>query len=361
MRKTLFIHIGHYKTGTTALQGFLGQNRKFLERNKLNYAPTRIHLSKHSCFAFSLYRAVGVKSLMHGYNKPDTPETVWAELFDHVRRCSQRQVIISSEELMRLGTYPRASALLKAIVATAPDIDIRIIAYLRAPEEHVRSWYNQLVKMGIKVPDFNTALCSFIEPVHYDYAKALQPWIEIFGPEAVILRPYDATSRRDDSLYKDFLSIFGLDLPTRGIKLPQKDPNPRMDDRLVEMTRVMQNSGVPKDVVNWTGDRAKKYYEDERANVAPVGDHAFDAVRQQVLDGLQALEGLPHNGVDLALFRTRLPEAETPELVMAWRIAGLVLNELHFLRRRMAESDAEISARLRVLEEAMQMGARKLK
>ena len=89
MKKTLFLHIGHFKTGTTALQVFLSNNQAFLARNDLFYAETRRHLSKHSDFAFSLLHATGVKTLMHGYDKPEEPEDLWQTLFDEVRRSRQ--------------------------------------------------------------------------------------------------------------------------------------------------------------------------------------------------------------------------------------------------------------------------------
>ena len=356
MRKTLYIHIGHYKTGTTALQAFMVNNTKFLERNKLAYARTRIHFAKHSAFAFALYKAVGVQSLMHGYDKDETPQELWAELFNDLRKSRQPRMVISSEEFMRLGGYPEAGTLLQDIVATAPDIDFRIIAYLRAPDSHLQSWYNQLVKMGTKVPEYNTAVPAFIEPVHYDYALALKPWIDIFGAEAVTVRPYAEAFREDDRLYRDFLSVFGVELPDHGVKMALMDPNPRMDDRMVEMARIMQNGGVPRDVVKWTVSRAQQYYEDESAGLPAPPPEAFEQVRQQTQSGLDGLQTLPDCGVDLAAYRARLPYPTDPEAAAGWRMAGLLLNELHFLRQRMTRENADLAARLRALEEAMANG-----
>jgi hypothetical protein len=358
MRKTLYIHIGHYKTGTTALQVMLASNPKFLARQGLIYAQAYQNFSKHSAFAFSLYKAVGAESLMHGYNRPQTPQEIWDALFDEVRTAPHPNVVISSEELMRLGTFPKAAALLKQIVASAPDINVRIIAYLRAPDSHLRSWYNQLIKMGIKTPEYNAAVPGFIEPVHYDYAQALTPWIDIFGPDAITLRPYSEASRDNDSLYRDFLSIFDVALPKRGVDLPLLDPNPRLDDRMLEMARVMQNAGVPKEVVEWTTIRAHAYYEDETAGVDKDQVASFERVRQRVTDGLEALKDLPGNTVDLAAYQTRLPETEETEIAETWRMAGLLLNEVHVLRQRLIRENADITARLRRLEDQLGLDGR---
>ena len=364
MPKTLFLHIGHFKTGTTALQAFLGDNPKFLGKHQLAYGKANQHLSKHSIYAFSLYKAAGVTRLMHGYDKPDTPDALWTALFDEVRASRARSVIVSSEEFMRLGQYPQAAQHLRQIVQThAQDLDIRVIAYLRPPARHLRSWYNQLVKMGVTVPDFNTAVTQVIEPIHYDYALALKPWAEIFGPGALIVRPYHEASRHDDSLYRDFLSIFGLELPDHGVKLPLIDPNPRMDDSVLELVRMMQNAGIPQDVLDWTVIRAQKFDEQQQGAGldSPAAD--FDAVRAQTASGLEGLQHLiaaDSTGLAQSL-AAHLPEPEPQAERDIWRMTGVLLNELHALRQRMIKENAGIHDRIHRLEQQLGKGAKKKK
>lgn len=353
MRKTLYIHIGHFKTGTTALQTFLACNPKFLARNGLDYAPVSLKHAKHSRLAFSIYRAAGVETLMHGYANTTPPEELWAELFDYVRASPQPRVIVSTEEFMRMGTFPEAAAQLPALAELGYDIDIRIIAYLRAPDAHLRSWYNQLVKMKVKVPDFNLALRHVIEPVHYDYALALRPWVETFGAEAVTVRPYDKASREGNALFADFLSIFGVSLPEKWIYLPKKDPNPRLDDRTLEIVRLMQNAGLPKEAVRWTEKRAVRALESARGGMpedAAGEGPGFDEIRQRIREGLSGLEDLPGNGVDCATFAGRLPKPEPESLVEARQMIGVLLNEIYQLRKRVNGTLPDILKRLEALE-----------
>lgn len=363
MRKTLFLHIGHFKTGTTALQAFLARNPKFLAKHRLAYAKDHQELAKHSIYAFSLYKAAGVATLMHGYNKPDTPEELWQDLFESVRKNTAQATIISTEELIRLGNFPHAVEHLKDIVQThAQDLDIRVIAYLRAPDSQVRSWYNQLVKMGVRVPDFNTSVAELIEPIHYDYGMALKPWAEIFGPGALIVRPYREASRHDDSLYQDFLSIFGVDQPERGLDLPLVDPNPRMDDRVLELVRMMRNAGLPKDVIEWTVNRTQKYDESDLAGLDPEQFQGFEAVQTRAAAGLEALRNfLPENSLNLAQYSAHLPSPDPQETVLAWRMTGVLLNELHTLRQRMVKENAGIHDRMRKLEEQIEAMAARTK
>ena len=346
MAKTLHLHIGHFKTGTTALQVFLARNPKLLARHGLEYADAFRHHAKHSGLAFPIYRAAGVTRLMHGYDAPDTPEDRWTTMFDAVRASRRDAVIVSSEEFMRLGGITAACEMLPRLAALAPDIRVRVIAYLRTPDAHLRSWYNQLVKMRVKVPDFTTAVHEAIEPVHIDYALALRPWIETFGADNLILRPYDDSFRNGTGLYADFLSLFGIELPDRRkLSLPEGDPNPRLDDRTLEIVRLMQNAGASPKLVKQLQARALSYFEAEG-----TPQTILDEVNARIRTGLSALTALPHSSVDTEFFSERLPQPEDPDRIEQLRMTGFLLREINLLRGRLNKALPEINARLDALE-----------
>jgi hypothetical protein len=354
MRKTLYLHIGHFKTGTTALQVFMKSNPRFLAKNDIAYAEARRNLSKHSALAFSLYRAAGVKDLMHGYNNPLPPEQMWQDLFDEVRKSPQSRFVVSSEEFMRLGNFPKAAALLGQIAKSAEDIDIRVIAYLRAPNSHLRSWYNQLVKMGKRIPKFNAAVTEVFEPVHYDYALALRPWVTIFGADAVILRPYCEAHRDDGGLFRDFLSIYGVKLPDWRIQLPLRDPNPRIDDNLVELTRLMQNAKMPDELMRRTLTRSKSYLQTNLSDESHSETDALCDIRRKAQMGINELaEQFPEYSNDLAHLRAHLPKGDDPEANNGWRMTEFLLNELQSLRSHMRQQNAKTRARIKALEGAL--------
>ncbi|OIQ44736.1 MAG: hypothetical protein BM558_06655 [Roseobacter sp. MedPE-SW] len=351
MRKTLYLHIGHFKTGTTAIQQFLHLNPRLLKRHDLAYAETKREHFKHSDLAFSLYQAAGVQELMHGYAKQETPQQVWASVFDELRRSRQSGMIVSTEELIRLACFPQALNILKQIVEAAPDIDIKVIAYLRAPESHLRSWYNQLVKMGCKTPSYNAAISQKIEPVHYDYALALRPWISLFGAEAISLRPYSKESREDYVLFDDFLSIFGIKRPSRGVTLFSEDPNPRMAEDGVEVARVLQNVDAPRWVVKSTQDRFIAFSQGEQFQDLSVKGDPFEKVRCRTLAGLEqlALE-LPEFSEALAQLRADLPVPNEKSSEDGWHLAGFLLAELNTLRKSVVKQNMAFEKRLAALE-----------
>lgn len=331
--KTLKIHIGHFKTGTTALQVFCSRHQDMLAAQGIDYPNLRHHNAKHSGYAFALYRAAGVTKLMHGYAEETPPEEMWGTLFDYVRDNRHPVTVISSEEFMRVGSHPHAAQQLAEIVKTqGQGIRFEIIAYLRPPQSHLRSWFNQLVKMGQKVPDFNSALGGEIEDVHYDYAAAIRPWSEIFGREAVMIRRYPDRFETPGDLIEDFMVAIGATLPA-GFELPEGDPNPRLDDRLIDAVRLVQNLGLPRHMINTVREQASGYLI-EQDELGREGVAAVTRARDVAAQGVAALPDLAEASFDLGDLGQGLPQAEDPETVAQHLMTGFVLHEVLALRRR---------------------------
>lgn len=356
MTKTLYIHIGHYKTGTTALQVLMATNPAFLQKHGIEYSSLFRTHSKHSDLAFSIFRAAGVTRLMHGYQKPIQPLDMWDQLFAHVRSSAQDTVIVSSEELIRIGEFPEACDLLQQIATLGRGIEVKVIAYLRSPASHLRSWYNQLVKMGIPVSDFSTAVSGEIERIHLDYDLALAPWIAAFGTDNVILRDYDAARRGGETgIFRDFLGLFGLTF-SEALNLPAGDPNPRLDDRVLELTRMMQNLGLARATITSLGEQAAQFLAQQDAQ-AQAGRMAFDDVCSRIDGGLERLAGVGNSNVDIAAFRARLPQPEDQALTSQTLMTGFVLSELLALRKRINRTLPALADRLATLEARLDMVA----
>jgi len=348
MTKTLYIHIGHFKTGTTALQVYFKRNAALLAQGGLLYPEILELNAKHSALAYSLYRAAGVETLLHDYDMPDPPAELWEGLFDHVLTAPQPAALISSEEFMRLGAHPGAEAILRQIVEKAQGIEFRIIAYLRAPRGHLRSWYNQLVKMRLPVGDFNTTMRSGMESVHLDYAAALRPWVDIFGPDRIILRPFEERLRNGAALYDDFLTAIGHAVPAQA-EIPQSDPNPRIDDQVLEIVRLYRNAGFPRHLIRQSIDRAVEYFASEEARL-PANSPDFDALVETSRTGLEALRDLPGNGLDLDRFLQELPEPEDEFSLAHTRQIGFLLNEIMTLHMRLRKTLPALERRIEALE-----------
>jgi len=354
MSKTLILHIGHYKTGTTALQVFFSGHRRFLANQGIEYPGIWFHNAKHSAFAFSILAAAGVTGrLMHDFTDPTPPRQMWGDLFRHIDEKGHKTTLISSEEFMRLGQFPAAADILARVLADRPaDLNLRAVVYLRDPAAHLRSWYNQLVKMSFPVADLGTALTGDIEDIHFDYRRALAPWIDILGAENVMIRPY--RNERDDpaALHRDFFNTLGIKLPENLVRA-ETDPNPRLDDRVIELVRLMQNMDFPRATINAVRSQALSYL-DTQDGKAPGGDTTLDHIREQSRAGLAWLGTLPGSSVPVAEFENHLPQADSPENINRSLLLGFVFAELIQLRQRVNNANlSDLAARIDALEARM--------
>ena len=353
MSKTLFIHIGHYKTGTTALQIFLERSAALLAQSGFEYPDIWKHNSKHSAFAFSLLRAAGVEKIMFDYRDPTPPRAMWGNLFDHIQASRHPNVLISSEEFMRIGQFPKAAEILQNVLNTRPaDLQVKAIAYLRDPGSHVASWHNQLIKMNFPVADINAALDGDIEDIHYDYRRALEPWMTLLGRENVILRPYIRDFDNPAALHYDLCASVGIHADDGAITV-QKDPNPRFDDRVIELVRLMQNMKYPRPTIHAIRNQAVNYLQ-AQDQVRYGGDDGVGKARARAQDGLDWLAALPDCALPVDDFAASLPTAPDPEAVDLRLLLGFVFSELIQLRQRVNNYNiAELETRLSALEAAV--------
>lgn len=327
----LIMHIGHFKTGTTALQVFLADNRVALAQQGLVYAEPGLRRSKHSDLARAL--------MAQDSDTPRKARRLWGQVLDAACDLPDgHALLLSSEDFMRLADHPAAMAQLRGFLAAAPEVRLRVIAYLRAPGDHLRSWYNQLVKIGVENRGFDAAILHEVEPLHWDYAHALQPWIALAGAEAVILRGFDDRLRGDTALFVDFLSALGVAMP-EGATLPPADANPRLDPRLVALRRAFVRAGMPPDAIKLWLERARWDLAREDARHAHGTDAAFAAIRAKAEAGLRALSALPHAGFDLERLLSSLPHPQDKVEREQAAIIALIGAEL-----------AQLDARLRAIE-----------
>lgn len=356
MAKTLIIHIGHYKTGTTALQIFFTKHPRFLANAGIEYPDSWRHDAKHSDFAFSILRAAGVEKIMHGYAKPILPRDMWYQLYQRIEQSPHETVLISSEELIRMGQYPAATEILREVLEQRPEwLTIKVIVYLREPGLHLQAWYNQLIKMNFPVADLGSAINGDIEEIHFDYQRALSPWIDILGEENVMIRPYVKDPANPAALHQDFMNALGVTLPPDLLNI-QNDPNPRMDDRMIELVRLMQNMDLPRITINTIRTRAQTYLEKQDLLVEQQGTDTgtgtgAERARASASAGLNWLAQLSGNHVDTESFARNLPDPASRQEADQTLMLGFVLSEVIQLRQRVKKLNmTDIAQRLDALE-----------
>ncbi len=212
MSKTIFLHIGTHKTGTSAIQDFLVLNRKALSRQGVLY-PQK---TRRDYFENKDGTVIVPDRQFKNYQK-----------LVRLSRSKNKHVILSNEAFSLMDDA-------SPIRAALGDAKTIIICYLRRQDDFIQSYYNQEVKHAgnyIKIMDYQP-------PTTLNYDKMLARWVNVFGKENVVVRPYEKQQFKNQDLIADFLEIVGLDLSADFKKL-KKNANPRLPAETIEYMRFL--------------------------------------------------------------------------------------------------------------------------
>ncbi len=210
--KTIYLHIGTEKTGTTTIQNFLWQNRNKILKQGYIY-PKFLGIY---CFDLSMYssnpkHSVDIRRMkqmnMNEYNKF---QKEFPQIF--VRKCKKMiksySIILSSELLSsRIRNSEEINKLYELLHLISGDI--KIIIYLRRQDLFFTSLYSTAVKSGC-----SEKFSDWIRSINYsnfDYYQLLNFWSSVFKKENIIVRVFNKNNFKDNNLIDDFISIFPIE------------------------------------------------------------------------------------------------------------------------------------------------------
>ncbi len=141
MKPSAVIHIGTQKTGTSALQNWLGQHRDLLSSSNALYPLTGkwIHDHSHNLFAASILQAVDTGSTEKFLEQLRLLE-------QEIRNNPAKNIIISSEMLEHAPIYGREYLILLLQLLAKYYRPIRVAYCLRPPSELITSVFKQWVQ-----------------------------------------------------------------------------------------------------------------------------------------------------------------------------------------------------------------------
>ena len=193
--RTIYIHIGIGKTGTTLVQNYLSQKRSKLMDQGVHYL-----------LADDLGRGGGHQQFAKSFinNPPEYmipashPEQIRLQVF--VEICaSQSDVILLSSENFPLATVADVHSYFTDLPT---PFNIKIILFVRSQEELAESEYNQLVKLKRETCTFATYAHEKLEGC--DYFELASKWERHFGEGNMLCKIYNG-ARTD--VFEQFLSL----------------------------------------------------------------------------------------------------------------------------------------------------------
>ncbi|MFK8041799.1 hypothetical protein [Congregibacter sp.] len=210
MRKVL-IHIGRHKTGTTAIQNFLQDNRESLR--ELGYVVPQSGRVKDAHHEFARpFQPRNAQQLegVDDYRQLKPFKSLKTELALHD---ADSTAVISSEGFQ--NSKP------KMVRAGFKDYQAQIVVYLRSQLEYLASSYAQRVH----ATQYTGTLQDFYRDVYQTgnhYASFLENWSEFF-PNQLVVRRYRSTN-----VVEDFASSV-LKVPVAHFRLRNAHSNPSLN------------------------------------------------------------------------------------------------------------------------------------
>jgi hypothetical protein len=223
--KTCILHVGTEKTGTTALQRFLGLNHEALlkqgifvprsiaphaEFGILNHIDLTIAASESVRRADDLQQAAGIKvadDLLRHRGE------VEQKLADELNNLSEDPtfLLLSNEHIHSRLRLPSELFRLRGLLQPFCE-DFRVIVYLRPQFELAESVASTAVRNGQStlrlVPEFPTG--GGFDPIlgvdqgYFDYHALLERLSAAFGSESIAVRLYSPDSLSEGDIVKDF-------------------------------------------------------------------------------------------------------------------------------------------------------------
>lgn len=204
MPKTLYIHAGFPKSGTTALQAALRENQDLLLSEGIYY-PGSTGNAHHRLVAGLVNRRVGWGKVRNNLDQ-------WNGFVENLSTFDAPRVLISSE-FLTAAKYEE----IKKIKSSFSDCNIKIIFTLRPLADMVPSYYQQSLKKGSVLTFLEWINSKFFLPsgnLHenpklLNHPRVLKNWVKVFESENVYLLISDSSDK--DLLYQNFAKA--LDIP----------------------------------------------------------------------------------------------------------------------------------------------------
>ncbi len=183
--KTIYLHIGIGKTGTSSIQQHLANYHKEYLLNDLRYIQCTggITGDGHQNFAKSFI--FDVPDYMHISDQVmNSRDEVKSELV-----CASEKNILLSSENFQLASPLEIK---KYFLSINQDYKFKIILFVRSQEELAESEYNQIVKVRLEKRSFFNYINSEFDG---DFMRLASEWEGVFGRENLMCKIYDAKQK----------------------------------------------------------------------------------------------------------------------------------------------------------------------
>ena len=239
--KTLYLHIGTMKTGTTYIQHFLYRNRSRLKECGVAFPVMPYTYGSRSRSRNALFLSTPVYDEA---GRRDTAEEKrrFLEGLETITGLFQTcDTVVMTDETLWFNVFSYFPDLWKELRAYSQSHGFRIvlIVYLRRQDEYLESWWNQFIKHKAGRVSWTKFLMTHEKYTCADYSVGLKKILEYFPQEDLVVRRYDRSRFPGGSIISDFLEIIGVEQDESFIEpgATQGENNNRLSGNMVEVKR----------------------------------------------------------------------------------------------------------------------------
>ncbi len=250
LTKQIYIHVGPGKTGSSALQKYLLENRQQLLQQGIFYPAHSIDKSGISSGNFwSIYKET-----------KNAAAEISAEKLNQLMADFEKQkahtLILSSEAF-----FMRIPEITKLIPGA------RLICYLRSPIDNIESVYNQSVK---RHGNSKTFAETFPQP-NFAILRQLEAYLKSLRDERFILRYYHPDCFNEGSIINDFFKALDLPLPAP-TKADQINPSYSLE--ALELKRRLNELSLSPLALLKLDDLLQNFRGTQEFSLLPPSDYA---------------------------------------------------------------------------------------
>lgn len=248
--RTLYLHIGAEKTGTTTLQHVLASNADVLAARGVHYLQSAGWLNARMIPAWCVNDDVYDDFFLDHQIRDQAGRDAFKAQF-HAAFTAEldaldptvHTVIASSEHLhSRVVTE---AAVRRVADLVQPFFDrIQIICYLREQAATCSSHYSTEIKFGITTPFRDFMANCHPGNIYYNHLDMLANWRAVFGTEALCVRVFDKRRLDGGDLITDFFNQIDLALGA-AVRRPEAALNVSLNP-LGEVVGRALNIAVPR-------------------------------------------------------------------------------------------------------------------
>lgn len=249
MGKTVYLHIGSGKTGTSAIQVALVQRRDLLASVGLNYPSAQSDARARQGLVTS-----GNGHLLNDFLWPVKPglgprqKTV--QEFQELLQSPPSSAIVYSSERLEDCNPESFSAFCKFL--GAHGVRVRVIYYVRHLLDFALSSHSQAVKRG----GFDRSFASFVKKYRCRYAETLNKFSGLVGKENMLVRLYE---NEEAHLVRGFVAtLFDCECIADTRVLAAFDEPPTINRSLTthELEAMLFVNKLIRDKNDWSATRA---------------------------------------------------------------------------------------------------------